>query len=178
MALLGPDILWHRAESGLLVLVGAVLIAAGVVLAAIQSGDELAGSARPAVTTAAPVSTAPIVPLPSDRFRQACRDRGGEFQVRVYFDNGPDADALMHRAVDELRGDDRVADLRTETQTQAFAEFKRLFKDRPDLLDVAHVGAMPSSVMLLPADNTSADDLATQLTGVDEIRPDDCRLPE
>lgn len=154
----------------LLAAVAVVVVAAGVVTAIVLSGgddDETPRAASPTTTTSTSLS-----PL-----EQACLINGGTFRVRVYFSQ-EGTDEHMRRAADALRDDDRVAELTTETQQQAYERFKVVFKDQPDLVEQVRPDSLPASIEALPAEGISntelARDLEKELTGVDSVEERAC----
>ena len=150
---------------GLLLAAVTLVAVAAVVTVIIVVDDETAGDPRAAP---APTTTTSLTPL--DR---ACLDAGGEFWVRVYFDS-EESDGHMRRAADALRDDDRITQLETETQSEAYERFKEIFKDQPELLEQARPEALPASIQVEPAKGVSnaelAGELDDELTGVDEIQ--------
>ena len=72
-----------------------------------------------------------------------------------------------------LHADRDVRSARYLTKADAYAEFKRLFKDQPDLVQTTDAAALPSSYRVAPAKaeltQTVADRYATQ-PGVDEVK--------
>jgi hypothetical protein len=72
-------------------------------------------------------------------------------------------DKEMTDLADELRGDIRVLDLETETKQQAYERFKVIFKDKPELVEMARPEALPASLWVRPM-LMSAEELGAQLT--------------
>ena len=70
--------------------------------------------------------------------------------------------------------------IKTETRDQAYPQFLEIFKDQPDLIDLARPEALPSSVQVKPDDGVSTAQLAAHLRAVfpaAEVRPIGCRNP-
>jgi cell division protein FtsX len=68
----------------------------------------------------------------------------------------------------------------TETRDQAYAEFLEIFKDQPELIDLARPAALPSSVQVKPADGVSTGQLAKHLRAefpAAEVQSIGCRNP-
>jgi cell division protein FtsX len=84
--------------------------------------------------------------------------------VIVYFD-GPDPDPVMRDAAAQLRDDERFESVREETRQQAYQRFKKIFADKPDLVDKASPDALPASVNLVVRKGTKGKDVKTALEG-------------
>lgn len=159
----------------------ALVLGAGVATAVfLLLGDDEDTAARPWVPPAAgsPVGDDKYLDEPS--IQEYCLDRGGKQTVIAFFD-GDDPDSAMTQAATALRTDNRVASVTTETRQQAYQRFKEIFKDQPELVELARPEALPASVTLLPADDVFAGDLADAVTGeypaIDSVTAG-CRLPE
>ncbi|MEU0462733.1 permease-like cell division protein FtsX [Amycolatopsis sp. NPDC006131] len=98
---------------------------------------------------------------PADRQAAEARDQC-EHQITVYF-NGTDPDPVMSAAADRLRGDARFASVRTQTRLEAWAEFKRIFADEPDLLSKSRPEALPAAVVLMTRPDTTPEQVAPDL---------------
>ncbi|MEU0509531.1 permease-like cell division protein FtsX [Amycolatopsis sp. NPDC006125] len=98
---------------------------------------------------------------PADRQAAEARDQC-EHQITVYF-NGTDPDPVMSAAADRLRGDARFASVRTQTRLEAWAEFKRIFADDPDLLSKSRPEALPAAVVLMTRPDTTPEQVAPDL---------------
>ncbi len=98
---------------------------------------------------------------PADRQAVEARDQC-EHQITVYF-NGTDPDPVMSAAADRLRGDARFASVRTQTRLEAWAEFKRIFADDPDLLSKSRPEALPAAVVLMTRPDTTPEQVAPDL---------------
>lgn len=165
-----------------LIAVCALVLGAGAATAVfllLNAGDEPA--AKPWVP---PAAESPVGGrneyLDEPAIQKYCLDRGGKQTVIVYFD-GDNPDSAMKQAADALRDDDRVASVKTETQQQAYVRFKEIFKEQPELVELARPEALPASVTLLPADDVYAGDLADAVTAefsdVDSFNAG-CELPK
>lgn len=73
----------------------------------------------------------------------------------VFFD-GDDPDSVMRAAADKLRDDERFESVREETRQEAYEHFKEIFKDQPDLVDLARPEALPAAVHLMVRKGTTA----------------------
>lgn len=157
-----------RRTIGLLAGAAVILVAVGVVIGVLLNGDDPAAG-QEATRTSPPPSLTPL--------EQACLDAGERLTVQVYF-VASGSDDHMRRAAEALRDDDRIAELTTETQAEAYARFKVIFKDQPDLVELARPESLPASVVAVPADDVSRAELAAaledELTGVDEVKSDGC----
>lgn len=106
----------------------------------------------------------------------ACSTSGPQ-QVIAYFEN----DADLRAAARKLRDDDRIAARDTQTKREAFARFKILFADQPELVKLARPEAMPASLWLLPAEGTTPADLVEwvrdTLPVVDSVATVRCPMP-
>jgi hypothetical protein len=106
-----------------------------------------------------------------------CSAGPGPEQVSAYFDD----DADMRAAAAKMRDDDRVAGSDTETKREAWARFKVIFADRPELVKLGRPEAMPASLWLVPAEDASAADLAkrmrTELPAADSVTTVPCPMP-
>ena len=83
-------------------------------------------------------------------------------QMIVYFD-GPDPDQDMRAAAAELRDDSRFESVREETRQQAFKRFKEIYKDQPNLVDLARPEALPASVTLMVRKGTTGKQVKNAL---------------
>ncbi|WP_116205195.1 permease-like cell division protein FtsX [Amycolatopsis circi] len=72
-------------------------------------------------------------------------------------------DAEMAAVARALRGDPRVLRSYTETRQEAYARFRRIFANQPDLLKTTGADAMPASVIVVPKDQTAIAGIAGQL---------------
>ena len=82
----------------------------------------------------------------------------GRAQVIAFFE-GRDADSAMLRAADQLRGDDKVLYLDTQTRSEAFAELKDTLND-PQANAKLRADVLPAAVRMLPVDGVSLEELA------------------
>lgn len=143
----------------LIVLAGVVVVAAAVAIIILTNDQDDEG---------------PPVAGPG-----TCTGNRGRAQVQAYFD-GPDADANMRVVADALRDDKQVAAIGTEDRQQAFARFKEIFKDQPELLKIARAEALPASVYVLPVRGVKPEDLAARIRAefptAGDITPDACRV--
>ncbi|MER6897414.1 permease-like cell division protein FtsX, partial [Amycolatopsis sp. NPDC000740] len=71
-------------------------------------------------------------------------------------------DAEMADVARALRGDPRVLRSYTETQQEAYARFRRIFANQPELLSTTGADAMPASVMVVPTDQNATARIADQ----------------
>ncbi|WP_409465073.1 permease-like cell division protein FtsX [Amycolatopsis sp. GA6-003] len=71
-------------------------------------------------------------------------------------------DAEMTAVARALRGDSRVLRSYTETQQEAYARFRRIFANQPELLRMTGADAMPASVVVVPKDQNATADIAGQ----------------
>ena len=98
-------------------------------------------------------------------------------QCLVRADLYVDTDAAMQELATALRGDQRVKWLTTRTKQQAYEEFKRVFADRPELVEVARPEAFPASVRVVLGQGTDpgrfGDDARKRSADVD-YRPGPC----
>jgi cell division protein FtsX len=74
---------------------------------------------------------------------------------------GTDDEATSTAAA--LRDDPQVVTTFVETREQAYARFKEVFKDRPDLLDQVRPESVPASVSLVPAGSIDLEQWATRI---------------
>lgn len=72
-------------------------------------------------------------------------------------------DAEMAAVAQALRGDPRILRSYTETRQEAYARFRRIFANQPELLKTTGVDAMPASVVVVPKDQTAVAGVAGQL---------------
>ncbi|MBB4907955.1 permease-like cell division protein FtsX [Actinophytocola algeriensis] len=83
------------------------------------------------------------------------------------------ADDAMRLAARTLRDDPRVAEIGERSREQTYDRFKKLYADKPEMLEAARLEAMPASLMIRPADDVSperlADDLRAELTTADRV---------
>ncbi|UKD56776.1 permease-like cell division protein FtsX [Amycolatopsis sp. FU40] len=71
-------------------------------------------------------------------------------------------DAEMTAVARTLRGDPRVLRSYTETQQEAYARFRRIFANQPQLLETTGADAMPASVIVVPKDQNATAGIAGQ----------------
>jgi hypothetical protein len=164
--------------------VAAVLVlGAGATTVFLVTREDDAPAARPWVPPKVESSYGVDNGLPEltpETVQLSCLDPGGKQTVVTYFD-GPDPDAVMRQAAEELDGDERIAAVETQTQQQAYEHFKQIFARQPELVELARPEGMSASLTLLPADGLYPGDLADALT---EELPEidsfgaDCELPE
>lgn len=74
---------------------------------------------------------------------------------------GTDEEATS--TVAALHDDPQVVTTFVETREQAYARFKEVFKDRPDLLDQVRPESLPASVSLVPAGSIDLEQWATRI---------------
>jgi hypothetical protein len=86
----------------------------------------------------------------------------GEMVAIVYFDT----DEEMTATAERLREEPSVAAVQVWTKAENFEHFKELFKDQPELVELARVEAIPASIQLLPVGRTSPDKLIDQVSDV------------
>jgi hypothetical protein len=80
-------------------------------------------------------------------------------------------DAGMHRIETTLRGRGYDVAL-AETKLQAYERFKKLFKDRPDLIATTHPEDMPAGVAVRPPAGTDRPAWLAELTTLARADPD------
>jgi hypothetical protein len=165
----------RRAKTWLFVVAALVIGAgAGVGATLLLTGDDEDEQPAASQPRAPGAGSDPLAPGAGadELIAQACLDRGGRLTVQVAYSD-PDPDATMQRAADALRDDDRIASITTETRQEAYVRFTEIFADQPELLEIARPEALSASVLLVPADGLSVeeltDDLRDELTGVDEF---------
>ncbi|SFP83989.1 hypothetical protein SAMN05421810_103574 [Amycolatopsis arida] len=87
-------------------------------------------------------------------------------------------DADMFAGAERVAGIVDVESVATETQQQAYERFREIFKDRPDLLEIARPEALPASITVLPTVSADRDGLVAalraQLPMADEVDALDC----
>jgi len=107
----------------------------------------------------------------------ACSSGPGPRQVTVYFDS----DVEMRAAAEKLRGDERIADLDSETRGEAWQRFKVIFADQSVLVELVRPESLPSAVWVVPADEISPEELTKRLVdelpAADDVVPTPCPMP-
>ncbi|GAB3576436.1 hypothetical protein GCM10027445_40550 [Amycolatopsis endophytica] len=124
-----------------LALLAVVLAAIAVAAVLLWPGDE-----KPVL------GPAPVIPRTG---HQVCADN-----IMI----NTDTDAEMSRIANAVRADPRARKVYTETRDEAFARFKDLFKDQPDLLAHARAEALPFSVTVTAAGDVDLHAWAAELT--------------
>lgn len=130
-----------RSHPLLLVIAAGVLLGAAGVVIGLLGSESVEGSAIPAP----PATSSP--------------ERPCSMEVTVFLDT----DEEMRQVVEKLRGDRRVDALTTETKQQAYERFKVIFKDQPELVELARPEALPASVRVTPAGRMPTTELLRQL---------------
>lgn len=143
-----------RDRTRFFIIAGIVALAiVGVVVWLVTGGSSGPAAAGPAT----------IIPLPG---HQVCAD-----QVRI----NVDTDARMTQIADAVRNDPQVRVVYTQTQQQAFEQYKQEFADQPDLLALARPGVLPALVLVVPVAGTDAhqfaDTLRTEFADAKDVRP-------
>lgn len=105
-----------------------IFVVAGATAVLMWRGDEPAEGPRAA---------SPVVPLAG---HDVCADR---IVINV------STDAEMRRIAKVVRDDQRARKVYTETKHQAFQRFQQVFKDRPEMLEIARPEALPASVTVV-----------------------------
>lgn len=166
-----------------LIMAAVLVLGAGATTVFLVTREDDAPAARPWVPPKAesPYGVNDGIPeLSPESIQRSCLDPGGKQTVIAYFDI-PDPDAAMRQAAEKLDGDERIASMETETQQEAYEQFKQTFAQQPELVELARPEAMPASLTLLPADGLYPGDLADALTDelpeIDSVSAD-CELPE
>jgi hypothetical protein len=152
-----------------IVLVAAVALAvAGAVAGVVLPAERITGSAA--------MSRPPADP--STALGRQCLAEGGRLQLTIRFP-GARADDEMRVAADALRDDPRAARVLTETRDEAFARFKKIFADQPDMLELVRPESMPAAIEVLTVDDVDPAALAADLPAevVGELWPESCLLP-
>jgi cell division protein FtsX len=72
-------------------------------------------------------------------------------------------DDQMREAGDKLQNDPRVTNLARETKAEAYARYKQIFADQPELVNLARPEALPASVQVTPATGVTKDQLMAEL---------------
>lgn len=152
-----------------LLVVGALLVGAGALVATLRITGGQDPPPAEARTTSATVGEDDVI----------CLIIGGEFQVRIYFADD-DADATMSRAAERLRADPRVQEVATETRAQAYARFTELFGEQdPELVALTGPEDMSATVDVAPVEGVTTAELAqaleTELTVYSKIEERACR---
>ncbi|WP_410649321.1 permease-like cell division protein FtsX [Amycolatopsis sp. cmx-4-54] len=138
-----------KAPRRLLWVVGvvAVLVVAAGVTTAVIVVNRVTDAPAPA---ALPRDTVPV-PLGE---RELCG-------LRLLMAVGPDADMAV--AAQALQDDPKARRVLTETKAQAYERFKKLFADRPDMLELATPDLLPAAVHLVPVAGTDVEAWANEL---------------
>ncbi|MFE6617472.1 permease-like cell division protein FtsX [Amycolatopsis sp. NPDC057786] len=138
-----------KAPRRLLWVVGvvAVLVVAAVVTTAVVVLNRVTDPPAPA---ALPRDTVPV-PLGE---RELCG-------LRVLMAVGADAD--MTTAAQALRDDPKARRVFTETKAQAYQRFKKIFADRPELLELTTPDTLPAAVHVVPVAGTDVEGWANEL---------------
>lgn len=93
--------------------------------------------------------------------------------VAVYFRT----DAEMRTAADTFHDDPKARRVFVQTKAEAFARFKDVFKDQPELLQATQPDALPASVSLLAVPGTDLDawarELHARITNADQVQVND-----
>lgn len=152
-----------------LLVVGALLVGAGALVATLRITGGQDPPPAEARTTSATVGEDDVI----------CLIIGGEFQVRIYFADD-DADATMSRAAERLRADPRVQEVATETRAQAYERFTELFGEQdPELVALTGPEDMSATVDVAPVEGVTTAELAqaleTELTVYSKIEERACR---
>lgn len=144
-------LLWVVGVVAVLVVAAAVVTTAAVVL------NQVTGKPVPA---ALPRDTAPV-PLGE---RELCG-------LRLLMALSDDTD--MTATAQALRDDPKARRVLTETKAQAYERFKKLFADRPDLLELVTRDTLPAAVHLVPVAGTDvegwANELRQRFPGVEKV---------
>lgn len=101
--------------------------------------------------------------------------------VTVFF-NGDDPDPAMRAAAAELRHDERFESVREETRQEAYEHFKEVFKDQPELVELARPESLPAAVHLVVRKGMTGkevkDSLRRQFDYVEVTAQEWCPPPE
>jgi FtsX extracellular domain len=164
-------------RTSLLIGSAVVLLTVVAVYALVLTGEETPPRRKEADAVEPPTTT--VTPSALSSLTELCLDNGGSLRILVWFESS-DADDEMRAAEAQLRGDDRISSLETETRDEAYVRFKEIFESRPSLVEQATPEALPASLEITPARGVDGPDLiaalANELTGEDEVE-DQCELP-
>jgi hypothetical protein len=122
-----------------------LLTAVGVVVATVAAVTVLVVVNYDGRSTASP-SLLPALPGSNE-----CVKR-----VALYFPT----DEEMTEAADELQNDPRVRSVKRMTKAENYEQFKEIFADQPELVELARPEAMPASAEVRPVRAVEAEDLA------------------
>ncbi|WP_432852012.1 permease-like cell division protein FtsX [Amycolatopsis sp. CA-161197] len=122
----------------------------------------LSARAGPALLAGAAVRPAP---LPVDRTPVPLAGHKPCAAVQVFFDAGVgrDLDGEMRRVAAALADDPKARRVYTQTQAEAWVQFKELFGDDPNLVAQAKPTDMPAVITVIPVPRTDLSAYAAEL---------------
>ncbi|MBK1783627.1 permease-like cell division protein FtsX [Prauserella cavernicola] len=83
-------------------------------------------------------------------------------QVSLYFEDD-DADGTMREVARQLSDDDRFESVRERTQAETFEDFREVYADQPEMLNIVSPEDMGATVLAMAREGTTATQLEEPL---------------